>query len=205
MKQKITTLFILLFVTSTFYSNAQLQKGSILVSGQSSFDLSFGSSKIKSDDATGDPTKTTNFELAPQAGYFVMDNLAVGLALNVSSEVEKDPDNDKSTNTAFVVGPFARYYYPIGNLSPFAQFGAFTGSLKNKFNPDGADNTTEIKYGLVTFQLAGGVGVFIGERASLDLGVNFTSNRRKANENNDNNTRTLSSDFGLFAGFSIFF
>jgi hypothetical protein len=54
-----------------------------------------------------DPDKMTNINLLPKVGYLVVDDLALGLGLNVALSIEKDgDDNDKYLQTLLSVEPF---------------------------------------------------------------------------------------------------
>jgi len=48
------------------------------------------------------------FRITPAVGYFVADNLAIGL--NLGYAISKDSDSDAQKETAFQVGPYVQYY-----------------------------------------------------------------------------------------------
>lgn len=91
MKKSLLTLFAALVV---FAASAQIEKGAILIGGASN--LGFTSY----DEDAGDYSL---FNVDVKGGYFVMDNLAIGLDLSYS----KDSDDD---DALVGIGPLVRYY-----------------------------------------------------------------------------------------------
>ncbi|WP_144282859.1 outer membrane beta-barrel protein [Chryseobacterium echinoideorum] len=90
-------------------SNAQIAKGTTYVSGV----VGYSSTEDNNDD-----TKVDNFAVVPTVGYFVAPNLAVGLGVGYASRIEKETyENgfDKYTQSAFVVEPFVRKYWTLGD------------------------------------------------------------------------------------------
>lgn len=107
-------IFSFVMIAAAISSNAQdgFSKGSKFLSG------SFG---ISSTDNKEEVTKTSSFSVSPSVGYFVSDNLAVGLGLGYgSSKVTIDGDTDSETNT-LSFGGFGRYYF--SPKSKFTMFG----------------------------------------------------------------------------------
>ena len=89
-------------------------------------------------------TKTSQFSLAPSVGYFVADNLAIGLTLgyqaynNPYSTYTPAPSTVRAQldpNTTFRIGAFAQYYKMLSE-----QFG-FVGTLGG-----GLQSAREYKY-----------------------------------------------------------
>lgn len=88
-------------------SNAQIAKGTTYLSGTVNFSAS-------EDNNTN--VKTSELTLVPTVGYFVANNLAVGVGVGYASNVTKKEGTISSKNTlsAIVVEPFARKYWTIG-------------------------------------------------------------------------------------------
>ncbi|MCS4304671.1 outer membrane beta-barrel protein [Chryseobacterium sp. BIGb0232] len=97
-------------------SNAQIAKGTTYVSGQ----LGYSQNENNNTD-----TKIESFKVLPTVGYFVNTNLAVGLGVgykNDNTKVTKEETigtskfvgENKNTTSAFVVAPFVRKYWTIG-------------------------------------------------------------------------------------------
>ncbi|MEJ5104189.1 MULTISPECIES: outer membrane beta-barrel protein [Chryseobacterium] len=144
-------------------SNAQIAKGTTYVSGQ----LGYSQNENNNTD-----TKIESFKVLPTVGYFVNTNLAVGLGVgykNDNTKVTTDGNliptgtfvnENKTTTSAFVVAPFVRKYWTIGEkLYIFGQlevpmeFGQFkdedkrtetVGSTEAKTSTSTKDNFTSI-------------------------------------------------------------
>jgi hypothetical protein len=174
--KKTVTIFSVIITSFFSYAQAQTSHGNIMLGG----DFSITSSK---QETGGEDIKTTTFEFSPSAGYFVIDNLAVGLDLSFSSETQED---DKESS--FLVGPFARYYKFTSNekFAFYGQTGFMFGSLKDE--PDGADET---KGSLFNFYISPGFSYFFNEKWALDLrlqGISYTS--YDPNKDNDDDKRS---------------
>ncbi|EGD34661.1 outer membrane beta-barrel protein [Capnocytophaga sp. oral taxon 338] len=91
--------FAFSFANAQEESDFGFSKGDVLVEGN----LSLTSKSVPD----GNSTKTTtSYGFAPVGGYFLSDNFALGLGLNISS----DKENSREVNT-FGVGVFGRYYF----------------------------------------------------------------------------------------------
>jgi len=107
MKKIITLVFIAVLAASV--SNAQLQKGNVLV-GADVANFSIGLKK----------GAVTDISLSPKAAWFISDNVAVGAYVNFELQTAKDA----GTSTTYGVGPLARYYVsnPKVNLLQHGRF-----------------------------------------------------------------------------------
>lgn len=101
-------------------ASAQTEKGKVLVGGS----IGFGTEKS---DVSG-AESSTSFDIAPKAGYFVSDNIVIGLGLGY--EYDKSASDYKSDYVS--VAPFGRYYKSLsdqfkffGELSVPLEFGSF--------------------------------------------------------------------------------
>lgn len=65
--------------------NAQTEKGSWVVAGSTTLGFNSIKSEVKYDGVTEDGPTLSTFTLTPSVGYFVMDNIAVGLDLGYTS------------------------------------------------------------------------------------------------------------------------
>ncbi len=73
---------------------AQFNKGNFLVGGSSNLGIGFNTDKSKSGSSTTTNGKSTSFSLQPSAGYFFMDNLALGAGLGLSTSTYKADGSD---------------------------------------------------------------------------------------------------------------
>ncbi len=106
--------------------------------------------------------KETSFEIAPSAGLFVTDNIAVGVRLGYTSDkAEVDGLGDTMDDTTLSVGAFGRYYAtPSSDFSFFGELAFNYNSLEDKL----ADNKAN-GFDLV---LAPGVSYFISDNFAFE-------------------------------------
>jgi hypothetical protein len=137
--------------------------------------LGYSSVKYKSD-ADGFeesvPDKMTSINLLPKVGYFVADNFAIGLDLNIALSSTKDgEDNDKYSQTLLSVGPFVRYYIPTSKVLPYFEISGSFGAINNKYDYRDNSNWEDDEYKSSVMSIGGGVGLAapLGERVTFDV------------------------------------
>jgi hypothetical protein len=179
MKKVLFAAFLLVSSNAIF---AQVDQGQWLVGGNAQFN--FG--KI------GD-TKYTTISVAPDAGYFVINQLAVGLRPELSyskSKYKVGNVSNESSTTDFTVAPFVRYYFmPSGekvNIFGDASYGF--GSSKEK-----GEESVSSNY----YQIAAGPAIFLTPNTALELAVYYRSYGGDAFPDDRFN------NFGLNVGFQI--
>ncbi len=84
-----------------------------------------GSAGFRSENFKDSDVSITTIDLSPNLGYFIADDLAIGLALNLNST-----SIDGNSSTDFGLGPFVRLYFAD---AIFAQVGASLGLGDNEF------------------------------------------------------------------------
>jgi hypothetical protein len=143
-------LFVVFSISLGAGVHAQTEKGDWLIGGI--LDLNTSS-------------ENTNFEFSPNAGYFVINNLAIGANMQISY--------DKLGNlevSSFGIGPFARYYFTDAKIKPF-----FLGDMNflNQKISTSAGSNTETAF---NYFLGGGAAVFINENVAIEgiLGYDHT-------------------------------
>jgi len=132
-------------------SNGGFAQGDIFVSGT----VGFNSTK------TGD-AKSNDLTFSPAAGYFIADNLALGLRLNVTS----GEDAAETKTSGFGADVFGRYYFaPASQFSIFGELAVGFGS--NKVEPNGGG-----EFKSKTFGVNAGVGVsyFLNSNWAIEAG-----------------------------------
>ncbi|MDK2770774.1 MAG: porin family protein [Flavobacterium sp.] len=132
--------------------NGGFAKGNVFVSGA----VSFSSEK--------DVQNT--FVIAPKAGYFVSDNIAVGLQVGYTTTKYDTPD---ATDNTFSVGAFGRYYFtPASKFSLFGDLG---------FTYDNYDRESLAGFGYngkgdgFTVAIKPGINYFLSNHFSLEASV----------------------------------
>ncbi len=157
----------------TLALSAQTMKGNWLVGGSAGFN----SYKPKGADES-----LTNISFAPNLGYFLMDNLAVGAAIGYESTSFGD-----ASTSSFGVGPFVRYYFL--NLGESAKLMAQASYTFNTETPDEGDSVSGSTLGL-----GAGVAYFLNPHVALEGILGYSSNSGDLGEG---------SGFGLNVGFQI--
>lgn len=133
-----------------FGALAQTEQGNWLVGGN--FTLNTASNN-------------TTIGLNPTAGYFVMNNLAVGGTIILSHA-----QLGENKATTFGIGPLARYYFGQRNVRPFA-----TGELSFQSVKFKSPTETNTENG-VNFLLGLGLAAFLNRNVALETiaGYNYT-------------------------------
>lgn len=157
----------------TLALSAQTMKGNWLAGGNVGFD----SYKVKDADDS-----ETHISFAPNLGYFVIDNLAVGAAIGYHNYKLGDVKN-----SSFGVGPFVRYYFL--NLGESAKLMAQASYTLNSVKAGDADSVSGSTLGL-----AAGVAYFLNPHVALEGILGYTSDSGDLGEG---------SGFGLNVGFQI--
>lgn len=189
--KKITILAIMMF--GALGAFAQFNQGRMLVGGSVGFNVS--TDKYKSNGTSVTNGKATSFSLAPQFGYFVINNLAVGAAVDLSLYKWTDEfDNDDDyTQTSIALQPFVRYYLPQGI---FFQAQAGIGTSKSKFG-----NNNDSKYNTSSFALSAGYALFLTDNVSVEPILGF---RIAGEKDKDSDVKNIDSGIFLRVGFQIY-
>ncbi len=132
-------------------------KGDLFVSGS----VGFSSTK------TGD-IKNDQFNVTPRVGYFVSENIAVGVQLGVTSGKDTSSDGAgglvETKTSGFEGGAFARYYTtPANAFSFFAQLSASFNSTKTEFDAGGEAKNNGFGLGV-----APGISYFVSDHFALE-------------------------------------
>lgn len=196
----------LLFCSLSF---AQMNTGSYFISGNTSMNFGFGSSK----DIDVDYLKSTltSFGFTPKVGYFIKNRIAVGGLVNLSFERDKQkftPSGGgevitKYTNTEWYIGPFGRYYVEYGKLIPFAEVSVAFGGAKDKTETE--EETTEYPHSV--FIVSGGIGAsyFLTESFALEGLIQYSYDKRKPTYENAVGKGNVISGVNFLVGVAVYF
>ncbi|MGY0040850.1 outer membrane beta-barrel protein [Pedobacter sp. NJ-S-72] len=154
-------LTIAMLCASALATNAQTEKGKFILGGT----IGYSSDKM---DQQQTLNKHNNLTILPSGGYFVKDNLALGLGIGYSRVIDKYTYNtnnisqtysQKGTTDYFMISPFVRHYINISDkFKFFSQFSVPMkwGNIKSEtesknpaieFTPD-STKTTSIGVGI---------------------------------------------------------
>lgn len=199
-------MFLLCAVALCGVVNAQMSKGNWVVSGSTTVSFSNASSKFKYDGNSTDGPKISTFMVAPSVGYFVTDNIAVGMDLTFISVSDKDVDGDKTTSNTTSIMPMGTYYFKGDtNLVPYAGVGVGYASFSNKFTSSNFDYKTTSD-GL-SWKAKGGIVYLLTPSIGLDFGLSYQGFSAKQDVDTGIGTVSVTENvntLGVFAGISVF-
>ncbi len=191
--QKAILAIVLLLATSNVF--AQFNQGRILAGGNVAFSTSTDKSKVNSTTTTNG--RATSFSLSPNAGYFVIDNLAFGAALEIGTGSYKPDGNGSEYNGSSVTfAPFVRYYLNPGIFFQ-GQYGLGTEKDKSTFG----NTTNENKFSISTVSLGVGYAHFLNDHVAIEPFIGY---RSRSQENKDNDTRNIDSGLFLNIGLQVY-
>lgn len=195
MKKHIFTVLLSVISVAVF---AQFNQGTKMVGGTVSF--SSTTAKDKFDNTTRKLHTNTNFSIAPQFGYFVIDRLALGASLDFSLSNNKSKvDEEDVSYTTVQIAPFVRYYLPAGIFFQ-GEFGVGTTKASGT-NWNGA--TVEGKENVFSWSLAAGYAIMINESVAIEPMLGYGS-VNYADPDADNDYRQLNPGIFLQVGFQIY-
>lgn len=152
--KRIAIVCALMCIIGSTVMSAQ-NKGDMYISG--SIGMSGSSSKVALNSTSVKEPGGFMMSIAPQFGYFIIDNLELHLGLGYSFQKEpdvSDPDYKSSTNTGmFVINPGISYYMPIVEnkffYAPGLDLGVGFGSQNYK-----TETSKEKLYGVTNFYIS---------------------------------------------------
>ncbi len=160
---KITFTFITFLCLSQVTSAQAVNQGAWMLGGTAGF---------QSDNPKPDDGETnTTIDLSPNIGYFIGDNLGLGVALRFRSQSAEDGIQDNST-TEFAIGPFIRYYFAD---AIFAQLGANLGLSDD-------DSTIEFDEGFTELELGVGYSFFVDNSVAIEPKLFYRINNVKGSD-----------------------
>jgi hypothetical protein len=174
---------------------AQFEKGTMMVGG--SFGADFTTNKSKYDGNSYTNGKYVDVSFDPQFGIFVINNLAVGGGIGISTSSFKEDDTDfKSVTHEFTIQPMARYYLQPGI---FFQGKLMFGGATDKDVENGETDKTE--YAVNGWSLSAGYPIFLNNVVAIEPQLGYGG---KGYRNKDTDVRSVDSGIFLRVGFQIY-
>lgn len=105
-------------VLMSFSLSAQvLDQGNFMIGSTIGFSVAQSSIKFQSTntDDEGDGPSSAQFTMAPNVGYFPLDNFVMGLGMNYTFSSIDEPNQDRNEDSNLLFGPFFRYYLPFND------------------------------------------------------------------------------------------
>lgn len=173
--------------------------------------FSAASSTITQDKGSGDvatenPTYT-QFSFAPSVGYFVIDNLALGIGLDYTFNQIKNKSRSTNKDSDLLFGPFARYYLPVSDDMSFfleANFG-FGNSSDNQEVGGVPQN---INTNIFAVGIGPGFTIFSSEAVGIETLVKYNFARSDFDTSIGGvraKTTTKTNQFDFSVGFRFYF
>ncbi len=211
--------------------NAQTEKGSWIAGGSTAIGFNNSTTKYKTNGNSSDEPKVTSFAVTPSVGYFVVNNLAVGIDFGVNSETTKEREyhwgysyDMKYKSNIFYLMPTVTYYFNTGKkLLPYLGAGIGLASIKSSFDLYEIESNysldNEFKKKGYAWKGKAGIIYLITPSIGIDLGVTFNqafydqdfpsyvydAPRWGFVQNGTYQEKTTKNTFGVNAGFSFFF
>lgn len=138
-------------------------KGSMFLSGTVNY------SSQKTDDL-----KVNEFTVAPKFGYFVSENIALGLGLGLANGKVNSDGDTVAENKTTSFGAFGRYYIKTAKFAPFAELNVNYATTSTEYTEfmgeltpfgDGTDINT------LSVNVAPGFNYFISNNFALEASV----------------------------------
>lgn len=189
-------LTIFLFIFFILEANAQLDKNTWLVGGTGNFYSSKRDYASFISPSTNGYSKELTLTLSPNIGYFVSDNLAIGLRPFFSWSKGEFYPNDPlysggtSNSKRYGIGPFGRYYF-LNKEKPFNILGDL--SYQIGILDQGA------KGKLSNFSFLAGPVIYFNTSVGLEFLIGYSTQKEELKTVNKNS----SSGFAINIGFQI--
>ena len=181
-------------------SSGQISSGTVLVGGSVGGSISSGSSATNKQEF-----KNTTFSFSPTAGFFIANNLAVGLNSGVYWQKQKTQSEITSKYSSYNFGPFVRYYKFLGEKT--ALFGnATVGFAKSNSKLRNNDNefVTVEKTNNFGASITPGLTYFATSKVGLEITLGSISYFKNSNEYNSEETPAdKRNDSGVGANFGL--
>ena len=197
---------LLIALTSSITSFSQTSKGMFIISGSTG--LQFGSNNVKltKDGNTQAEYDESSFSFIPSAGYFVVDNLALGLSCAFLQNTTKYKNDNKNTLSSTLISPTLQYFFPIaGKLRPYVKIGlGYLSQTDKKETVTKYITTTSTRSSDgMALSLGGGISYFATRNISIDLGLLYTQST--LTDNDDDRYEIKQSNLGGSMGISLYF
>lgn len=146
-------------------STGGFAKGDMFLSGS----VGFGSEKM-------DETSVNQFTVAPKAGYFITENIAVGVGLSFGNGNVKDDGDKVAENKSLSAGVFGRYYVKTSGFAPFVELGVNYGTTNTEFSGTIVDGSlapagSGEDFNTFGVQVAPGFNYFVSDKFALETSV----------------------------------
>jgi hypothetical protein len=183
-----------------FSSFSQVSTGNVFIGGGIEF------SSVTNKQHTANSTMTmreyNSVFLTPSLGYFIADNIAIGVGFGFGRITETYPffGNDQDITTVYGISPFLRKYWNLSDsfyLFGEGSIGVASGTEKEKI--DGNTETVG-KFNFFSVGIAPGLAFFPSEKFAFEFKFSLLSWEKYSDinpDNTDNRRNSTGINFGL--------
>lgn len=155
----------------------------------------------------GEGPSSTQLSISPKVGYFIIDNVALGLGMDYTFNSVDQPNNDEITDTDLLFGPFARYFLPVGDDIALVVETTF-GFGRSSDTQEISGQIQNIGTNIFAFGIGPGITVISDSGIGISAVFKYNYARSEFDTNIDNIqrqtiTRTNAFDFSI--GFQYYF
>jgi len=164
--KKFTTIAAALFLLHSSY--AQIEKGKTFIGGS----IGFGNSKNET--SATSYSKNGSWNISPQIGKAVKQNLIVGIQLSAggnSSESTGFAGISKNTSGNYGLGFFARKYYPVANKFMLFGEGRIGGNILTGDSKIGDVKITESNGWGINLNIAPGIAYNVSKKLWIEAAL----------------------------------
>lgn len=183
MKIFLPVLFLLFFYTTAF---AQTEKGNFVLSGKTDLNFLFSNTITRTDSVETGQIKSTQYGVTAGFGYFIADNLSLGVSGIFSYLYTRDKtgtyqsSTTESITSSFTILPQLTYYFPSeGKLRPFLGIGAGYLWMEERDSRVAGNDNKIYSFSGPAFTGGAGVSYFFNPSIAFDLGVQYSHNQLK--------------------------
>ncbi|MCB0643683.1 MAG: outer membrane beta-barrel protein, partial [Phaeodactylibacter sp.] len=163
----------LLFIAGTV--GAQItDRGNFIIGGTLGFSTASSNveQNLSGENTAFEGSTSTQFNIAPSIGYFLVRNFAVGVGMDYTFNAVEDPDGSMEDDSDLLFGPFMRLYLPISDdMSFFLESTAGFGSSSNTSTIDGANQN--ISTDVFAFGVGPGFTIFSSNAVGIEALVKY--------------------------------
>lgn len=178
---KIIKLLFSAILFCSLYSNAQITKGSWMIGGTGNI-TSYENKNIQNGNDVGD--KGNTISIAPNIGYFFINNLALGTTGSLSFT---NSNRYESHNYGF--GPFIRYYFlkEDKRINFFAHANYTFGEYKSGSTITGSNG----------YRVKAGPVIFFNKNVGMEITLDYNSSKIKVSEPNSSSYNAFQVSLGF--------
>lgn len=189
--------FTLVLLITNNQAHGQIEKGLFQVGGSASF----FSNNVETNSNFGNPQKTTNknsnVSFGPAFGYFVSNNLSLGIQLGYGTN-ENENNDFNSTLNSFQYGIYSRWHKPVvERFYFFTSLSLLLANGENEVLDISTGTTTKADISNFSANLAPGLLYFVTDWLSFETSLNLMNYSTSKAETEDNNFTQNTDNFNF--------